>query len=127
MIPLQRISHATYETPDLARQIDYYTQVIGFRLADSGKERAILTTRLGEEALVLEAGSIARCSKLSFQLGPHADLKQVAAQLEPKGIRCEPRSDITPAIAEAVMFQDPNGTQIKLLPHCKTARPSDHA
>ena len=46
MIPVQRIGHATYETPDLARQLDYYTQVIGFRLADRstdhGKDRAIL-------------------------------------------------------------------------------------
>ena len=33
MIPVQRIAHATYETPDLARQIDYYTQVIGLNLA----------------------------------------------------------------------------------------------
>ena len=82
MIAVQRIGHATYETPDLARQLDYYTQVIGFGLAERGKDRAILTTRLGEEVLVLEAGTSARCSKLSFQLGPHADLKQVAAQLE---------------------------------------------
>ncbi|MEA3067083.1 MAG: hypothetical protein QOK41_490 [Sphingomonadales bacterium] len=31
MIAVQRIGHATYETPDLARQLDYYTQVIGPR------------------------------------------------------------------------------------------------
>jgi catechol 2,3-dioxygenase-like lactoylglutathione lyase family enzyme len=51
MIAVQRISHATYETPDLARQIDYYTRVVGLRLAERGKargkDRAILTTRLG--------------------------------------------------------------------------------
>ena len=39
MISVQRIGHATYETPDLARQIDYYTQVIGFRLAERGKDQ----------------------------------------------------------------------------------------
>ena len=101
MIAVQRISHATYETPDLARQLDYYTQVIGLRLADRGtdhgKDRAILTTRLGEEVLVLESGTSARLSKLSFQLSPHYDLKHVAAQLRPKGIGSELRSDITPA------------------------------
>jgi hypothetical protein len=41
MIPFQRINQAPYETPDLARQIDCYTQVIGFRLADRGKNRAM--------------------------------------------------------------------------------------
>jgi catechol 2,3-dioxygenase-like lactoylglutathione lyase family enzyme len=129
MISVQRIGHATYETPDLARQVDYYTQVIGFRLADRGKDRgkdrAILTTRLGEEVLVLETGTTARCSKLSFQLGPHHDLEQVAAQLGPKGIKCEPRRDLTPAIAEAVVFEDPKGTQIELFAQCKTAPPAD--
>jgi len=29
MIGVRKISHATYETPDLERQIDYYTNVIG--------------------------------------------------------------------------------------------------
>jgi catechol 2,3-dioxygenase-like lactoylglutathione lyase family enzyme len=127
MISVQRIGHATYETPDLARQIDYYTQVIGFRLAerdrDQGKDRAILTTRLGEEVLVLEAGTSARCSKLSFQLGPHCDLEQVAAQLRPKGIKSEPRRDITPAIADAVVFEDPKGTLVELFARCKAAQP----
>jgi catechol 2,3-dioxygenase-like lactoylglutathione lyase family enzyme len=28
MMQLQRIGHATFETPDLERQIDYYTQVV---------------------------------------------------------------------------------------------------
>ncbi len=129
MISVQRISHATYETPDVARQIDYYTQVIGFRLADRskdrGKDRAILTTRLGEEVLVLEAGASARCSKLAFQLGPNDDLEEVAAQLLPKGIRCEPRRDVTPAIAEAVMFEDPKGTQVELFARCKAAQPCE--
>jgi catechol-2,3-dioxygenase len=50
MLSVQRTSHATYEIPDLARQIDYYTQVIGLRLAECGRDRAILMTRRGEEA-----------------------------------------------------------------------------
>ena len=28
MIAVRRISHATYDTPDLGRQLDYYTHVI---------------------------------------------------------------------------------------------------
>jgi catechol 2,3-dioxygenase-like lactoylglutathione lyase family enzyme len=49
MIAARRISHATYETPDLARQVDYYTQVIGLALAAREADRAILATRLGME------------------------------------------------------------------------------
>jgi catechol 2,3-dioxygenase-like lactoylglutathione lyase family enzyme len=123
MIPVQRIGHATYETPDLTRQIDYYVQVIGFALADRSPDRAILATRLGEEVLVLEKGANARLRTLSFQVAPHYDLGQVAGQLSPQGITTEWRSDITPAIAQAAVFEDPKGTQIELFAHCKAAQP----
>ena len=29
MLPVQRISHATFETPDLERQIDYFVNILG--------------------------------------------------------------------------------------------------
>jgi catechol 2,3-dioxygenase-like lactoylglutathione lyase family enzyme len=31
MIGVRKISHATYETPDLDKQTEYYTDVLGFR------------------------------------------------------------------------------------------------
>jgi catechol 2,3-dioxygenase-like lactoylglutathione lyase family enzyme len=123
MIPVQRIGHATYETPDLARQVDYYVEVIGLALADRGPEQAILRTRLGEEALVLERGASARLRKLSFQVAPDYELAQVAAQLGRKGIGSELRRDITPAIAQAAVFEDPKGTQIELFAHGRAAPP----
>ena len=36
MIQVKRMSHATFETPDLERQIDYFTQVVG--LQEAGRE-----------------------------------------------------------------------------------------
>jgi catechol 2,3-dioxygenase-like lactoylglutathione lyase family enzyme len=121
MIAVRRISHATYETPDLARQIDYYTQVIGLGLAAREADRAILATRLGEEVLVVETGASARCSRLAFQLGPDDDLTQVAAQLRAKGIGSTLRHDITPAIAQALVFEDPKGTPVELFARCRPA------
>jgi catechol 2,3-dioxygenase-like lactoylglutathione lyase family enzyme len=121
MIAVRRISHVTYETPDLARQIDYYTQVIGLALVAREQDRAILTTRLGEEVLVLEAGASARCGRLAFQLGPDDDLTQVAAQLRAKGIGSTLRHDITPAIAQALVLEDPKGTPVELFARCRPA------
>jgi catechol-2,3-dioxygenase len=123
MIPVQRISHATYETPDLARQIDYYVEVAGLRLAERARGRAILCTRLGEEALVLETGASARCSKVAFALDPLYDIARVAPALAPRGIRAELRHDITPAVAAAAAFEDPKGTLIELFTQAQTADP----
>lgn len=114
MVRVQRIGHATYETPDLGRQVDYYTEVVGFAVADRTPERAILCTRLGEEVLVLERGEAARCLRLSFQVAPDLPPDEIATQLQRQNIRSKQRSAITPGIDRAVVFEDPKGMEIEL-------------
>jgi len=113
MIRVQRIGHATYETPDLERQVAYYTNVIGFAAVERGRDRVVLATRLGHEVLVLERGSVARCARLSFEIAP-GSTADVGPQLAKLGIASERRSGITPAIEDAVVFTDSKGTEIEL-------------
>jgi catechol 2,3-dioxygenase-like lactoylglutathione lyase family enzyme len=47
MIKVRRIGHATFETPDLDKQIEHFTQVTGLVVAAREKGRALLATRLG--------------------------------------------------------------------------------
>lgn len=42
------------------------------------KQQAVLATKLGEEAVILELGDAARCTKTALQISPAADLKDVA-------------------------------------------------
>ena len=53
MIKPRRIGHATFETPDLDRMIDYYTEVLGLVLAEREKDRAFLATQVGLLAIQL--------------------------------------------------------------------------
>ena len=48
MIKLRRIGHATFETPDLDKQIEHFTQVTGLVVAAREKDRAMLATKLGQ-------------------------------------------------------------------------------
>ena len=41
MIKVLRIGHATFETPDLAKAIDHYTQVIGFSLVSPRRQARV--------------------------------------------------------------------------------------
>jgi catechol-2,3-dioxygenase len=50
MIQVRRLGHATFETPDVQRQAEYYAEVIGLQVHRDGN-RAILATGLGEEAV----------------------------------------------------------------------------
>src|SRR6476619_3820699 len=71
MIKVLRIGHATFETPDLAKAIEHYTQVIGLSLAGREDKRAFLATKIGQLAIELRQGSETRCSKLSFEVAPN--------------------------------------------------------
>ena len=70
MIKPRRIGHATFETPDLPRMIDYYTEVVGLVLAEREKDRAFLTTKIGQLAIQLNKGDAERCAMLSFEVAP---------------------------------------------------------
>lgn len=114
MIPVQRIGHATYSSPDPERQIAYYTDVVGFTVSDRNKDRTILSTRLGHEVLAIEPGATAQCTRLSFQIAPDFDLADAVAHLAKQGIASERRSDLTPGIVAAAVFADPKSTEITL-------------
>ncbi|MFL6798655.1 MAG: VOC family protein [Xanthobacteraceae bacterium] len=114
MLQVKRIGHATLTTPDIKRQLDYYTRIIGLSLVAKEKHRAILATKVGHEVIVLEHGERAAGVRLAFQVAPQSDLRELAARLAKEGIKSEKRSAITPGIKDAIVFTDPKGTEIEI-------------
>ncbi len=66
----RRLGHATFETPDLDRAVDYYTQVMGLHVAAREKNRAFLASRIGQLIVQLERSDAPACAKLSFEVAP---------------------------------------------------------
>jgi catechol 2,3-dioxygenase-like lactoylglutathione lyase family enzyme len=120
MIKVERIGHATFETPDLEKAIDYYTHVVG--LAPAGREngRVFLASRIGQLAIELRQGAQPRCSKLSFEVAPGADLGELNKVLKTHGVNGELRSDGTPGTPRVLTFEDPKGTTIELFNEWKS-------
>src|SRR5262249_10464072 len=110
MIQAKRFSHATFETPDIDRQIDYFTQVAGLMLAERQNGRAFLATRLGDLAVQLEQGEQSRCTRLAFQTDPETEFDDIRKGAEAEDVRCEVRNDATPGIPKMIAFSDPKGT-----------------
>jgi hypothetical protein len=75
------------------------------------KKRAILATKPGQEVIVLEHGDRPAGVRLAFQVAPGSDLGELSARLSKAGLKSETRSDITPGIAQAIVFADPQGHQ----------------
>jgi len=74
MARVRRLGHATLATPDLERQVDYWTGVIGLQIIDRGKDHAFLATKLGQEAITLERDTTSHLKRISFQVDPEDDL-----------------------------------------------------
>src|SRR5580704_13491620 len=126
MLEIKRAGHSTLTTPDIERMVDYFTRIVGLGLAAREKNRVILTTKSGLEAIVLERGNSVDAPRLSFQVAPGSDLGEVASRLKKAGMKSERQTDITPGIGEAVAFKDPKGTTIEVFSDFKFA-PEDNA
>jgi len=114
MIQVRRLGHATLSTPDLERQVGYYADILGLRVVARDKDRAVLACRSGLEAIALERGDAVALRRLSFQVAPSSDLAALARELADLGIKSERRRDISPGIADALVFADVKGTLIEL-------------
>ncbi|MEX2036848.1 MAG: VOC family protein [Xanthobacteraceae bacterium] len=114
MIRVKKIAHATYETPDLERQVEYYTEVLGLTLVEKGKNAAYLASTLDHHSVVLRQGGQAKCVRLGFQLGPNDDLGDFEKQTAAHGINTQRKKDPDPSIADMVTFEDPKGTAMEV-------------
>ncbi len=121
MLQIKRAGHSTLTTPDLERMVDYFTRIVGLSLVAREKGRAVLATKSGLEAIVLERSDAVEAPRLSFQIAPGSDPGEIVARLKKVGIKSERRSDITPGIREAVAFQDPKGTTLEIFADCSFA------
>ena len=128
MIRIKKIGHATFSTPDLDKQVDYYTDVLGLTLVERVKDRAYLASTLDHHSIVLERGGAAQCTTLSFQMAPGTDLKAFAKQCQTQGVEAAAMSDAEPGIPDMLTLSDPKGTRVAVFAEREPAHQtfSDH-
>jgi catechol-2,3-dioxygenase len=114
MIQVKRFSHATFVTPDVERQTDYFSQVVGLAVAGKQNGHVHMATKVGDLVLEVNKGSQPACIRLSFQVDPQTSLADVRKGLDAEGIKSDERSDAAPGIPKAVVFKDPKGTELEI-------------
>ena len=114
MIRVKKIAHASYELPDLEKQIEYYTEILGLSLIAREKDAVYLASTVDHHSVVLRNGSQAQCVRLGFQIGPEDDLDAFEKQVQGQGVKTERRRDPEPSISDMVVFQDPKGTVMEV-------------
>ena len=114
MIGVKKISHASYETPALEKQLEYYTDVLGLTLIGREKDAAYLANTVEHHSIVLREGPHPRCMRIGFQLGPDDDLDAFEKQTAAHGLRVTRKKDPEPTIEDMVVFEDPKGTVMEV-------------
>src|SRR6266581_1234311 len=114
MIRVKKISHTSYETPDLERQVAYYTDILGLSLTAKDKDAAYLANTVEHHSVILRSGPHARCTGIGFQLGPDDDLDAFEKQTAGHGLRPSRKNDPEPGIGDMVAFEDPKGTVMEV-------------
>jgi len=114
MIRVRKIAHASYEMPDIDKQLEYYTEILGLTLVERDKDAAYLASTVDHHSVVLRKGDQARCMRIGFEIGPDDDLGDFDKQVQGKGIKTQRKKDPEPTIGEAVTFDDPKGTVMEV-------------
>ena len=79
MIRVKKIAHAVYEMPDVDKQTEYYTEILGLTVTGKDKDAVYLASTVDHHSVVLRKGSQPKCVRLGFQIGPEDDLDGVRA------------------------------------------------
>ena len=70
MIRVKKIAHAIYEMPDVDKQTEYYTEVLGLTITGKDKDAVYLASTVDHHSVVLRKGSKSKCARLGFRLRP---------------------------------------------------------
>ena len=114
MIRVRKIAHASYEMPDLDKQAEYYTDILGLTLTAKDKDAVYLANTVDHHSVVLRKGDAAQCTRVGFQIGPNDDLNEFENQVKSHGVKTQRKKDPEPTIADMLTFEDPKGTQIEV-------------
>ncbi len=112
MLQVTRVSHATFETPDVERQLEYQVNVLGLSPAERGPDGAFMKTALDQLAVVLNRGDTPRCTGIAFQVNPALSIDGIRKKLTDAGVHSELRNGTVPGIGETLSFKDRQGTTI---------------
>ncbi|MBA3905916.1 MAG: VOC family protein, partial [Pseudonocardiales bacterium] len=55
-VTVSKVGYVGFQTPDVARLVEYYTRVLDFVVVDSDPDRAYLTTGFDHHCIVIERG-----------------------------------------------------------------------
>jgi len=127
MIRVKKIAHATYEVPDVEKQTEYYTEILGLTQTGKDKDAVYLASTVDHHSVMLRKGSQAQCTRVGFQIGPDDDLGTFERQVQGHGIKTQRKKDPEPSVSDLLTFEDPKGTVCEVFVEQTPITPGRHS
>ena len=114
MINAKRFGHATFETPDIERQIDYFTEIAGLVMAE--RRKGAPTSRPSSATSWFSSKPVSTHAAPNWhsKSRPTTDFDDIRSGIEAEGLRCRSCNDPAPGIPQMFEFDDPKGTVCEL-------------
>ena len=111
MIRVNKIAHATYETPDLDQQTEYYTEILGLTLVAKEKDAAYLASTVDHHSVVLRRGPQGKLRRVWASRSHRTRISMRSRSRSPRtAVKTQRKKDPEPSISDMVTFADPKGT-----------------
>ena len=105
-VTVAKVGYVGFETQDVDRMVDHYTNILDFALVERDANRAFLTTSFDHHAMVIEKAPEKKArSFVGFQVSD--DLDSAEKGLRAQGYAVERRSDIGPATPDVLVLDEP--------------------
>jgi len=105
-VTVSKIGYVGFETPDVDRLVDYYTNVLDFVVVERSPDQAFLTTSFDHHCVVItKSDSAVARSAVGYELWE--DLGTAERRLKDAGYDVDRRSDISPATPDVLIVAEP--------------------
>src|ERR1700687_5135554 len=105
MIRVKKIAHATYEMPDVDKQVEYYTEILGLTVTGKDKEAVYLASTVDHHSVVVRKGTQTQCTRVGFQIGPDDDLNAFEKQVQGHGVKTQRKKAPHQSPSDLVCFK----------------------
>lgn len=110
-VRVSKLAYVGFETPDVARLVDYYTNVLAFETVEQSAHGAFLTTGPDHHCVVITNGASRARATVGYEIWEELD--DAERRLKTAGHTTDRRSDIGPGTPDVLVIEEP-GTGVPL-------------
>lgn len=116
MVNVSSIGQLVMETPDLEKQVEYYSSILGLSEIGNGPGESFFACPGDACSIILKKGDVSRCATLTLRLPAETDKDTVLRKLSDHGIDAAVAADLGPDMPWTITLEGPEGLPIALVP-----------